>query len=85
MTQKFWDYSIFEEKPNATLCHGTAANMYKKSDFRILLCGKVNMEDFQIIHHEIGHIQYYMAYENQPAIFQVLTFIFFLYSFLDFS
>jgi hypothetical protein len=54
MTQKFWDYSIFEETENTTLCHGTAANLYSKDDFRMLMCGKVSMDDFYVIHHEMG-------------------------------
>lgn len=37
----------------------------------MLMCGKVTMEDYYVIHHEMGHIQYYMAYEEQPSIFQV--------------
>jgi hypothetical protein len=72
MTQKFWDYSIFEETENTTLCHGTAANLYSKDDFRMLMCGKISMDDFYVIHHEMGHIQYYMAYQEQPVVFQVI-------------
>lgn len=37
----------------------------------MLLCAEVSMEDLYVIHHEMGHIEYYMAYESQPAIFQV--------------
>ncbi|XP_063904994.1 angiotensin-converting enzyme-like [Zophobas morio] len=70
MTDKFWKFSIFEENENTTLCHGTAADLYSRDDFRMLMCGKVNMEDFYIIHHEMGHIEYYMAYQEQPAVFQ---------------
>lgn len=25
---------------------------------------------FRVIHHEMGHIEYFMAYKNQPTIFQ---------------
>ena len=24
-----------------------------------------------MIHHEMGHVEYYMAYRNQPVVFQV--------------
>lgn len=37
----------------------------------MLLCAEVNAEDFYVIHHEMGHVEYYMAYRNQPAVFQV--------------
>jgi hypothetical protein len=38
----------------------------------MLLCAEVNAEDFRVIHHEMGHLEYYMAYRNQPVVFQVL-------------
>lgn len=38
---------------------------------RMLTCAQLTMEDFYVIHHEMGHIMYYMAYEDQPTIFQV--------------
>lgn len=33
---------------------------------RIKMCTKVNQDDFRTIHHEMGHIQYYLQYKNQP-------------------
>ena len=39
----------------------------------MLLCAEVSEEDFYVIHHEMGHIQYYMAYDKQPAIFKVIV------------
>lgn len=30
------------------------------------MCTKVTMEDFLTAHHEMGHIQYDMAYASQP-------------------
>ena len=29
-----------------------------------------NFEDFSTIFHEMGHIQYYMQYANQPQIYR---------------
>lgn len=34
MSEKFWEMSVFEENENTSMCHGTAANMYSKGDFR---------------------------------------------------
>nr|XP_022902835.1 angiotensin-converting enzyme-like protein Ace3 [Onthophagus taurus] len=70
MPESFWNHSIFEQNENLTICHGTAAFMYRKDDVRMLMCGKVDMENFYVIHHEIGHLQYYLAYQNQSSIFQ---------------
>lgn len=70
MTEKFWKFSLFKET-NYSFCHGSAANMFNSNDYRMLLCAKLTLEDFYVIHHEMGHIQYYMAYRNQPTLFQV--------------
>lgn len=40
--------------------------------FRMLLCAEVTKEDFYVIHHEMGHIEYYMSYRKQPTLFQVM-------------
>ncbi|XP_063985703.1 angiotensin-converting enzyme-like isoform X2 [Diachasmimorpha longicaudata] len=66
----FWERSIFTRGDRDMNCHASAANMYRKGDFRMLGCFEVNEEDFRAIHHEMGHIYYYEAYENQDTIFR---------------
>ena len=34
------------------------------------MCTKIDIEDFETIHHEMGHIEYFMAYAHQPAIYR---------------
>lgn len=34
------------------------------------MCTNVNAEDFVTIHHEMGHIQYFLQYKDQPVIFR---------------
>ena len=34
------------------------------------MCTEVNQNDFKTIHHEMGHIQYYMNYKRQPLSFR---------------
>ncbi|KAL0859128.1 hypothetical protein ABMA27_010963 [Loxostege sticticalis] len=70
MTDTFWRKSVFAKKNNNTRCHGTAADMFKRGDYRLLYCSGTTFEDFYVLHHEFGHIQYYMAYEKQPALFR---------------
>ncbi|CAH2084067.1 unnamed protein product [Euphydryas editha] len=71
MTETFWRESVFSrENHSLARCHGTAADMFKNGDYRLLYCSGVSFEDFYVIHHELGHIQYYMAYENQPGLFR---------------
>ncbi|KAJ9582337.1 hypothetical protein L9F63_003325, partial [Diploptera punctata] len=71
MTPTFWNKSILTKPAgyNGT-CHGTAANMFVQDDYRMVICAEVSAEDFYVIHHEMGHVEYYMAYKNQPVIFQ---------------
>ncbi|XP_069364028.1 angiotensin-converting enzyme-like [Maniola hyperantus] len=71
MTKKFWRESVLSrENHGKARCHGTAADMFQDGDFRLLYCSGVTFEDLYVIHHEMGHIQYYMAYETQPALFR---------------
>lgn len=72
LTPEFWKNSVFEqEMSKRSSCHATAVNMYNRNDFRINACLETKPEDFNVIYHEIGHIQYYMAYQNQSSFFKV--------------
>lgn len=44
--------------------------MFQKDDFRIKQCTEKTLEDFVVVHHEMGHVQYYMNYEDQPTIYR---------------
>ncbi|XP_004435206.1 PREDICTED: angiotensin-converting enzyme 2 [Ceratotherium simum simum] len=67
MTQGFWENSMLTEPGDGrkVVCHPTAWDL-GKGDFRIKMCTKVTMDDFLTAHHEMGHIQYDMAYAVQP-------------------
>ena len=34
------------------------------------MCTQVSAKDFQTVHHEMGHIQYYMQYRHQANLFR---------------
>ena len=34
------------------------------------MCAEVNQNDLTTIHHEMGHIEYFLAYKNQPNTFR---------------
>lgn len=34
------------------------------------MCTEVNMDYFETIHHEMGHVQYFMQYQDQPTIYR---------------
>lgn len=33
-------------------------------------CTKITEEDFQTAYHEMGHIQYFMQYKDQPFVYR---------------
>ena len=72
MTDAFWKGSIIEKPKDGRdlVCHASAWDFYDGVDFRIKSCTKVNMEDFLMVNHEMGHIQYQMAYKNQSFLFK---------------
>ncbi|XP_045529197.1 angiotensin-converting enzyme-like [Pieris brassicae] len=70
MTDTFWRESVFRRENTSIRCHGTAADMFKKGDYRLLYCADITFEDLYVIHHEMGHIQYYMAYNTQPGLYR---------------
>ncbi|XP_052530293.1 angiotensin-converting enzyme 2 isoform X1 [Tympanuchus pallidicinctus] len=67
MTAGFWTNSMLTEPTDnrKVVCHPTAWDM-GKNDYRIKMCTKVTMDDFLTAHHEMGHIEYDMAYSIQP-------------------
>uniref|UniRef100_A0A669PSZ2 Angiotensin-converting enzyme n=1 Tax=Phasianus colchicus TaxID=9054 RepID=A0A669PSZ2_PHACC len=67
MTAGFWTNSMLTEPTDnrKVVCHPTAWDM-GKNDYRIKMCTKVTMDDFLTAHHEMGHIEYDMAYSVQP-------------------
>nr|XP_039267513.1 angiotensin-converting enzyme-like isoform X1 [Styela clava] len=69
MTEKFWNYSMLVKPADGrpVVCHASAWNFYDEDDYRIKQCTVVNMEDLITVHHEMGHIQYYQQYKDQPV------------------
>lgn len=52
------------------VCHASAWDLDDKDDLRIKMCIQKNAEDFQTIHHELGHNYYQRAYKEQPFIYR---------------
>lgn len=67
----FWNLSMLEKPADRdVMCHATAWDFNDARDFRIRMCSRVVFEDFQTVHHELGHIQYFMQYASQPIAFR---------------
>ncbi len=67
----FWERSqITKPLDREVVCHASAWDLDGADDIRIKMCTKVNADDFQTVHHELGHNYYQRAYKAQSPIFQ---------------
>ncbi|XP_078501201.1 angiotensin-converting enzyme isoform X1 [Lissotriton helveticus] len=71
MPPEFWAQSMIEKpKDREVVCHASAWDFYNRKDFRIKQCTVVNMDDLITVHHEMGHVQYFLQYKDQPVSFR---------------
>lgn len=67
----FWERSLFTRpRDRDVVCHASAWHIDADLDVRIKMCINITGEDFTVIHHELGHDYYYLAYRTQPYLFQ---------------
>jgi peptidyl-dipeptidase A len=67
----FWERSLLTKpRDRDVVCHASAWQLDGKDDVRIKMCITPTAEDFTVIHHELGHIYYDLAYKNQPNLFR---------------
>jgi len=67
----FWERSLLTKpRDRDVVCHASAWPLNEKDDVRIKMCITPTAEDFTVIHHELGHIYYFLAYNKQPFLFR---------------
>ena len=67
----FWERSLITKPQDREVqCHASAWNLDGQDDVRIKMCTEVTGEDFDTVHHELGHNFYQRAYKNQPVFYQ---------------
>jgi peptidyl-dipeptidase A len=68
----FWERSLFvKPQDRNVVCHASAWDLDPATkDIRIKMCIEKNAEDFVVIHHELGHIFYYQAYNDLPSVYR---------------
>jgi peptidyl-dipeptidase A len=67
----FWQRSLFVKPADRdVVCHASAWSIDLADDVRIKMCIDPTAEDFQTIHHELGHNYYQRAYKDQPVLFR---------------
>ncbi|XP_044936818.1 angiotensin-converting enzyme isoform X1 [Mustela putorius furo] len=69
MPPEFWAGSMLEKPTDGreVVCHASAWDFYNRRDFRIKQCTRVTMDQLSTVHHEMGHVQYYLQYKEQPV------------------
>ena len=70
LPETFWERSLFVKPADReVVCHASAWNLDNVDDLRVKMCTKVNADDFQTWHHELGHNYYQRAYNKQDYLY----------------
>jgi peptidyl-dipeptidase A len=71
LPETFWKRSMFvRPRDRDVVCHASAWDVDNVDDLRIKMCIEATAEDFNTIHHELGHNFYQRAYNKQPFLFR---------------
>jgi peptidyl-dipeptidase A len=67
----FWERSLFTRPADRdVVCHASAWHVDYDQDVRLKVCLHDTTDDFVTVHHELGHVYYFLAYRNQPFLFR---------------
>src|SRR5580700_4272208 len=67
----FWQRSMLTRPADRdVVCHASAWQVDLDRDVRLKVCLHGTTDDFITVHHELGHIYYYLAYRTQPFLFR---------------
>ena len=67
----FWERSLFVKPADReVVCHASAWDVDFEKDVRLKMCIQIREEDFPVVHHELGHNYYQMAYAPQPFLYR---------------
>lgn len=71
LPETFWERSLFTQPEDRdVVCHASAWDLDMQDDLRIKMCIKIDDEDFNTVHHELGHNFYQRAYNRQPLLYR---------------
>jgi peptidyl-dipeptidase A len=71
LPQTFWERSMIKQpRDRDVVCHASAWDVDDVNDLRIKMCVEKNADDFNTIHHELGHNFYQRAYNRQPFLYK---------------
>ncbi|CAK1598422.1 unnamed protein product [Parnassius mnemosyne] len=71
MPPDFWALSVLEQPVDRHVhCQPSAWDFCNRHDYRIKMCTHPDMKDLITAHHEMAHVEYFLAYRNQPKVFR---------------
>jgi peptidyl-dipeptidase A len=71
LPETFWKRSMLvQPRDRDAVCHASAWDIGMSGDVRIKMCTNVNEDDLNTIHHELGHIYYYVNYGELTPLFR---------------
>ena len=67
----FWERSMLTKpQDREVVCHASASDIDKDMDVRVKMCIRSSEDDFYVLHHELGHTYYDLAYRRQSMAFR---------------
>ena len=67
----FWARSQFVQPEGREVdCNSSAWTIDQHNDVRVKLCLRVAASEWPVVHHELGHVYYQLAYQDQPFLFR---------------
>ena len=71
LPESFYKNSMIKKpRDRNVVCHASAWDIDNGNDPRIKQCVEINEEQLGTLHHELGHIYYYLMYKDQPSTFK---------------
>jgi peptidyl-dipeptidase A len=71
LPQSFWENSMqVAPTDHDAVCHASAWDLDNGNDPRIKQCVEANEEQLATLHHELGHIYYYLMYKDVRPFFK---------------
>ena len=71
LPQTFWQRSLFvRPRDRDVMCHASAWDITSQGDLRLKMCIEIDEDNFQTVHHELGHDYYYWYYRGLTPLFQ---------------
>ncbi len=71
LPETFWERSMLTQpRDRDVVCHASAWHMDGNEAVRIKQCIRPTYEELRTVYHELGHVYYYLWYNEQPFMFQ---------------